>query len=122
MKFIAKTTQNRLCKGLTSREMACKCSNDFCRVTLIHPSLIKAYEKFRKLVRVPLIINSGYRCQAHNQEIQGKPQSKHLAGMAVDISRKTIDHLSDSDIEFAAKESGFKYVKFYKTWVHLDVR
>lgn len=122
MKFISKGTNKKLEVGLTSREFECKCSHEFCTVTIVHRDLIKAWGKFRRILQVPIYINSGYRCPQHNADIGGSRLSRHMAGMAVDISRKSLDHLSDSDIEFAAKSSGFTYIKFYKTWVHLDVR
>ena len=122
MKILPKDKSIRLAKGLTTLEFACQCKNSFCLMTLVHPSLAKAFGKFRNLINVPMKINSGYRCPAHNLEEGGKPCSFHQAGMAIDISLKSLSHLSRSDIEFAAKESGFTYVKFYKSFVHLDVR
>ena len=83
---------------------------------------MRAYENFRKLVNVQLKINSGYRCNKHNKDVGGKNLSRHLTGEAIDVSLKTIDHLDENDIEFAARSSGFTYIKFYKTFVHLDVR
>lgn len=122
MKMVSKGTNKRLEVGLTTNELACKCNYEFCTVTIVHPDLIKAWGKFRRLVKVPIRITSGFRCAAHNKDHNGSNLSRHMTGQAVDISRKSLDHLSDSDIEFAAKESGFTYIKFYKTWVHLDVR
>lgn len=121
-KIIPKEAKVRFCKGLTSQEFACKCHTDSCRATIISGDLIKAYNKFRRLVNVPLKINSGFRCTLHNRLEGGKSCSRHLTGEAIDISLKTIDHLSQSDIEFALKDSGFTWIKFYKTFVHADVR
>lgn len=122
IKIIPKKKEVRFCKGLTSREFRCKCNTDSCRATIITKPLIKAFEKFRNLVNVPLIINSGFRCTLHNRLEGGRPCSRHLTGEAVDISKKTLNHLSDQDIEFALKESGFTFVKIYKSFVHADVR
>lgn len=119
---LLKSTNTRLCKGLKSSEIACKCSNESCRMTMYCSDMIKAYEGFRELVGVPLIINSGYRCPQHNKAVGGTPMSRHQTGEAIDISLQTLDHLSREDIEFAAVHSGFKFVKFYKTFVHMDVR
>jgi uncharacterized protein YcbK (DUF882 family) len=33
----------------------------------------------------PFIINSGFRCPAHNAAVGGKPDSAHLTGEAADI-------------------------------------
>lgn len=122
MKLVLKNTKIRLCKGLTSLEMACKCDNDFCRGTIISRKLVKAFGKFRELIGLKMRITSGFRCAPHNFAVGGKSLSRHTSGQAVDISLKSMDHLSNEEIDHAAKMSGFTYSKFYKSFVHLDVR
>lgn len=122
MRITDKSKNLRLCKGLTSSEFSCQCSYDYCKATLISKKLIKAFEKFRILVDVRLRINSGYRCPQHNQDVGGKPKSRHQAGQAIDISLTTLGHLTRGDIEHAAKSSGFTFLIFYKHFVHCDVR
>ena len=121
-KIIPKNKAVRFCKGLTSKEFACKCETESCRATIISKRLIKAFASFRELVGVPLRINSGFRCTLHNFMEKGSPLSRHLLGQAIDISLKSLNHLSNNDIEFALKNAGFTYIKFYKTFVHADVR
>lgn len=84
--------------------------------------LIKAYKRFRELVGVGLNVNSGFRCTQHNFDVGGSPLSRHLIGEAIDISLKTINHLTKDEVQLSAIEAGFTFVKFYKTFVHLDVR
>jgi uncharacterized protein YcbK (DUF882 family) len=122
IKILPKNKPLRLVTGLTSTEFDCQCKYDFCRSVIISKQFLRAYKAFRKLVGVPLKINSGYRCTAHNFDVQGKPLSRHTTGEAVDISLKSLDHLSHEEIEHAAKLSGFTFVLFYKTFVHMDVR
>ena len=112
----------RFCLGLNSDEFKCRCSYDFCQSIIITKDLINAYLKFRKLVGVKLRINSGYRCVAHNMDVGGRPLSRHTSGQAIDIDLKSLNHLHEDDIEHAAKTAGFTYIKFYKTFVHMDVR
>ena len=121
-KLIAKGKGVRLAKGLTSKEFDCQCACLSCRATIISYELIKAYAKFRALVNVKLRINSGYRCPLHNQIVGGVPLSRHTSGEAIDISKTTLNHLCKSDIDHAAKISGFTKIIHYKTFVHLDVR
>jgi len=122
MKILPKNKSVRLAKGLTSLEFQCKCSYESCRAVVVSKKLIKAYGTFREMVGVPLTINSGHRCAQHNFDVGGTALSQHQFGMAIDISKKSINHLSDDDITHALKASGFTFVKHYKTFVHADVR
>lgn len=111
-----------LCFGLTSREFGCRCDDIFCRALIVSAELIRAYYNFRCVVSTPLKINSGFRCTAHNYCEGGTALSRHLTGEAIDISLETIEDLDSNDIRKLALKSGFTFVKFYKSFVHLDVR
>lgn len=113
---------HQLCFGLTSKEFGCGCRAAFCRHIVVSNKLISAYQKFRNVINLPLTINSGYRCAMHNYIVGGVPLSYHLTGRAIDISLKNLNHLTTNDIEYLARTSGFSYVQFYKSFVHLDVR
>ncbi len=122
IKILPKEKNGKICYGLTLEEFKCKCSVESCRATIISNDLIKAYKKFRHLIGKKMTISSGYRCPYHNQKIGGTALSRHTAGEAIDISKKSMNHLSDEEIDHAAKMSGFTFVKQYKAFVHLDVR
>lgn len=122
LKIIRKGIHIKICKGLSSQEFECQCKNEFCKATIIQDRLIKAYNVFRGAVDVPLKINSGFRCAAHNFAVGGTSLSRHQTGEAIDVSLKTLAHLSNEDIELLALGSGFTFIKFYKSFVHLDVR
>ncbi len=120
--LLKKYERQKLCNGLHSDEFECKCSYKSCRSTIINIRLIKAYSEFRRILGVSLIINSGIRCTQHNFDVGGSPRSRHLTGEAIDISKRTLNHLSDEEIEHAAKIAGFTFIKIYSTFIHLDVR
>ena len=42
-------------------------------------------EPAREAIGCPLIINSGFRCEAVNRQVGGVPNSQHLLGQAADI-------------------------------------
>lgn len=48
--------------------------------------LVQQLERVRERAKVPFIINSGYRTEAHNKEVKGEDNSKHLLAMAADIA------------------------------------
>lgn len=47
--------------------------------------LVYYLEIFRRAWSMPVIINSGYRCEKHNQEVGGAEHSRHMIGCAADI-------------------------------------
>lgn len=62
-------------------ELACR----HCGALVIADSLVEALEELRRDIGVPIIIASGYRCQAHNAAIGGARDSRHMCGDAADI-------------------------------------
>lgn len=121
MEWIKKEAKEQLCVGLDAQEFCCKCSNKFCRMTIVDDNFLIAYSKFRLLLNVSLKINSGFRCQAHNFAVGGVAASYHQRGAAVDISKTSLSYLSEEEIEFAARDAGFTFVKFYENFVHLHI-
>ena len=64
-------------------EFKCKCG---CGKVYIVPQLVELVEYIRRKVNLPIVINSGYRCPAHNEELSGTAdQSKHCLGCAADL-------------------------------------
>lgn len=107
--------------NLSIKEMECKCHLPTCHFTLINYKLILAWERLRKSYGKPLTVTSGFRCQEHNQNVQGVVNSKHTTGSAIDIS-----FLNKSSHEIACiirlADSFFEYIKIYETFIHCDVR
>lgn len=79
---IFKHDHEQLSQHFNSSEFQCPC----CQYTIIDTELIILLEKVRSLVTIPLKINSGYRCPRHNAAEGGAPLSRHLMGMAADIT------------------------------------
>ena len=73
----------------------------------------------------PITINSGYRSLLHNLSIGGKPNSKHLDGIAADfviegISPKFVANIIEKLIaEKRIREGG---LKAYDNFTHYDIR
>lgn len=51
------------------------------------PELLAMLERLRNIVRKPLVIVSGYRCETYNRRVGGISRSQHRRGNAVDIRR-----------------------------------
>ena len=63
-------------------DMRCPC----CGRGAVALALVLALEDLRSLYGRPVRITSGWRCQTHNREVGGHPQSRHLIGCAVDVA------------------------------------
>ena len=101
---------------------------------LLNPLLAKKYinnltllanyllEPARAIIQMPLIITSGYRCQALNKEIRGSETSQHLNGTAADFIVKDKDILEDIFIEL--KETPllrYGQLILEKSWIHISL-
>ncbi len=54
-------------------------------IQLVH----KILDPLREFYGKPIIVNSGYRCEALNKVIKGAKNSQHLLGQAADITAKS---------------------------------
>lgn len=114
----------RISTNFTLREFACKCG---CGLAEPKRELVQGLEDLRALLSniigrsVPITINSGHRCAAHNKKEGGKPESRHLTGQAADIRAKGFKPQEIYDV--AKNMPVFKNggIGLYKTFVHLDV-
>ena len=110
------------------REFACKCG---CGADNIDPALAGLCETIRNEIGVPLIVNSGVRCEKHNAKVGGKPKKKdgtggsfHMYGKAADLSctlgaRKLFEAIRD--LYDTGKLPGLDYCLLYPTFVHIDI-
>ena len=115
-------------KYFDESEFACKCGNHGfnqdgtpCLDHVIDKRLVDLLDAIRERLGVPLYINSGYRCEAHNEEVGGVQNSYHTQGVAADITYDGIDvdYLAQIAEECGADGIG-KY--YYQDFVHVDVR
>lgn len=101
-------------------EFKCKCGK--CDGGVMDNAFIKQLEKARAIANTPFVINSGFRCLAHNKAVGGKAASTHLEGRAADIAFK------DSNKAFiilkALMEAGFTSIGYNgaKSFIHVDNR
>ena len=88
---------------------------------VIDKRLVDVLDKIRERVGRPVYIESGYRCEDHNREVGGVPNSQHVLGTAADI---TVDDISVDELADIAKECGADGVGRYYglQFVHIDVR
>lgn len=93
----------------------------FCNVV----KLANQLQILRDHLGKPIIINSGYRSEAHNRSVGGSPNSQHLLGKASDIrvngmtSVEIAKEIERLIIEGEMLQGG---IGIYDTFVHYDIR
>lgn len=119
----------KLSKNFTYKEMQCSCGCDTpTNVLKAAVNHVEYLEKIREAVGKPLHINSWYRCPTYNQSIGGVSRSKHLEGIATDISLKNLDVDAEGlkEIIVGLQLSGdIKQdcgIGLYNTFLHFDSR
>lgn len=87
-------------------------------IVLVHFGCVYGIQKIRDYFNRPVFLTNGYRTEAHNRRVGGRPQSRHLFGMAGDIAIHDVD---PSDVASYAESIGFGGVGRYRTFTHVDV-
>ena len=84
----------------------------------VHPALVALLEDLRERVGKPVHINSGYRSPAHNRRIGGASRSRHVMGLAADV---TVRGMTPSQVwkVLAAMNPGG--LGRYRSFTHVDV-
>lgn len=83
--ILSKGHEVKFSEHLKHSEIMCKCLNKDCTTTTIYVPTLKSFELLRNFLNMPLVINSGYRCQKHNAKVGGLDNSFHKLGAALDI-------------------------------------
>lgn len=96
-----------------------KCRNDKNYVTVIKPELLELLDKARSISKIPYVINSGHRCQAHNYSEGGIKNSSHILGWAADI--QCLNATARFKIINALLMVGFERLGIYKGFIHADI-
>ena len=88
---------------------------------VIDKRLVDLLDAIRERLGVPIYITSGYRCEAHNEEVGGVSNSYHTQGVAADI---TYDGINVDYLAQVAEECGADGIGRYynQDFVHVDVR
>ena len=109
-------------KNFNLQNFECPCCG---KVHKSLPDFIKdRLQPFRDMVGLPLIVNSGYRCEEYNATVPGASAvSQHLIGLAVDVYCPSEAVFPPRTLAVLAWMSRlFRGIKYYDTHVHLDAR
>ena len=106
-------------KNFNKKEFTCKCGCGECNIDM---KVVNMCQTIRDGLKLPITINSGYRCIQHNSKIGGVPNSYHTKGCAADIlvpDGWTVDELADLAEQCGADGIGRYYNEGF---VHVDTR
>ena len=95
------------------KEFACPC----CKQVVMKDLTYQRFNLTRSIAGIPMVVNSGYRCEKHNKAVGGSANSAHLRG-AGDIKATTSKE--KFLIVNAAIKAGFHRIGIYQNFVHLD--
>lgn len=114
------------CVYFKPQEIACRGSG-LLMLTPESRDALKRLDDLRRVMGHPLIVNSGYRSPAHNAAVGGAKRSKHMEGIAFDISMANVD---PHRFEAEARKLGFNGIGLYppqkpsgaRNFIHIDTR
>lgn len=103
-----------LMKRAIKQNFVCPCCNKEDMDEDFIYKLDRLFESLNKRIRV----SSGWRCEKHNKEVGGKPNSAHLIGLAADLV------IADSHLRYLILDTGmalgFNRFGVGKNFVHVD--
>ena len=113
-------------KWFKEKEFACKCCGQLPLSTgsgqapreNVKALVSEVLDPVREKLGMPIVVNSGYRCERHNKDVGGVRNSQHLRGEAADI------HCSDNErLKQLIIENGkFDQLITYPTFLHVSYK
>ena len=101
-------------KHFKIEEFKCPC----CGKVNMDKNFLLMIDNARERAGIPFRITSGFRCEKHNKEIGGKPDSAHLISHAADIfTYSSSDRLK---IIKALLDVGFRRIGIARNFIHVD--
>ena len=91
----------------------------------MNEAFVKKLNTLRGLLKVPLIITSGYRTATYNNKIGGAPHSQHLKGLAADVAIAGEDAFKLVGLAYTLGFTGIGISQkglWDKRFIHLDLR
>jgi hypothetical protein len=101
--ILTKGLNKPITRNLSHNEFRCQCNFKSCTTTTIYTPTARSFQLLRDHLGIALKVNSGFRCQRHNDAVGGSSSSYHKLGAAIDIAvpdSMTIDELENEARKF----------------------
>ena len=113
-------------KWFKEKEFACKCCGQLPLSTgsgqapreNVKALVSEVLDPVREKLGMPIVVNSGYRCEKHNKDVGGVKNSQHLKGEAADIHCQDNERLKQLIIE----NGKFDQLITYPTFLHVSYK
>ena len=102
------------------REFACKCCGQLppSAEQNLQALVDHVLDPARERLGMPITVNSGYRCPAHNKAVGGVKNSQHLKGEAADITCADNKRLA----EIIEQLGNYDQLIVYPTFLHVSYK
>ena len=102
------------------KEFACKCCGQLppSAEQNLQALVDHVLDPARERLGMPITVNSGYRCPAHNKDVGGVKNSQHLKGEAADITCADNKRLA----EIIEQLGNFDQLIVYPTFLHVSYK
>ena len=107
-------------KWFKEKEFACKCCGQLPPLARenVKALVSEVLDPVREKLGMPIVVNSGYRCERHNKDVGGVRNSQHLRGEAADIHCQDNERLKQLIIE----NGKFDQLITYPTFLHVSYK
>ena len=107
-------------KWFKEKEFACKCCGQLPPLARenVKALVSEVLDPVREKLGMPIVVNSGYRCEKHNKDVGGVKNSQHLVGQAADIHCQDNERLKQLIIE----NGKFDQLITYPTFLHVSYK
>ena len=107
-------------KWFKEKEFACKCCGQLPPLARenVKALVSEVLDPVREKLGMPIVVNSGYRCEKHNKDVGGVRNSQHLRGEAADIHCRDNERLKQLIIE----NGKFDQLITYPTFLHVSYK
>ena len=107
-------------KWFKEKEFACKCCGQLPPLARenVKALVSEVLDPVREKLGMPIVVNSGYRCEKHNKDVGGVRNSQHLRGEAADVTCADLPRLKALIIE----NGKFDQLIDYGTFLHVSYK